>query len=84
MPSIIPIHPPKSPVRRMPKSVRMSEFFNSPWACIHCRKVARTYADGAVFCENCQCKLGDMDRIDISRGRQRNTISLAWVPIKME
>jgi hypothetical protein len=82
MPSIIYIYPPHSPTRRLPKSVQMNTIEPSPWACRTCRRRAVTYADGAVWCNTCEKKLLDADKVDVSRGEQRNTPTPAWVPIK--
>lgn len=84
MPSIIYIYPPPSPVRKMPRNVKMSEVIPSPWACIKCRKIAKTYADGVVFCEHCKRKLLDNDKVNVSRGRQRNTPTPAWTKLRTE
>lgn len=82
MPSIIYIYPPHSPTRRMPKSVTMNTIEPSPWACRACRKRAITYTDGAVWCNTCEKKLQDADKVDVSRGQQRNTPTPDWVPVK--
>jgi predicted amidophosphoribosyltransferase len=62
----------------------MNEIQPSPWACIKCRKRAKTYADGVVFCEGCQKKLQDAEKIDISRGRQKNTPSPEWTKLRVD
>lgn len=81
-PSIIYIYPPHSPTRRMPKSITMTTVVPTPWACRDCRKPAITYADNVVWCNECEKKLLDADRVDIARGEQRNTSSPNWTPIK--
>jgi hypothetical protein len=83
MPSIIYIYPPHSPVRRIPKSVRMNQVDPSPWECVHCNKLAITYADGGVWCNTCEKKLLDADRRDISRGEQINKETPPWVKIEL-
>lgn len=82
MPSIIYVPAPHSPERRMPKSVTMTTVEPSPWACVKCRKRAITYADGTVWCKGCEKKLGDAEKADISRGRQRNTKTPDWTRVK--
>ena len=82
MPSIIYVPAPHSPVRRMPKNVTMTTVEPSPWACVACKKRAITYADGTVWCNRCEKKLSDTEKVDVSRGRQRNTKPLEWTRVK--
>lgn len=82
MPSIIYIYPPHSPVRRMPKSVSMNVIEPSPWQCAICRGKTIAYADETVWCIQCEKKLKDAEKIDITRGEQRNTITPEWTPVK--
>ena len=56
----------------------------SPWSCIKCNKPAITYADGAVWCNTCEKKLGDNEKQDISRGRQRNKLAPPWTTIELK
>lgn len=82
MPAIKYLPAPPSPVRKLPKGVGMSQVEPSPWACIKCRKRAITYADGVVWCNKCEKKLLDHEKVDVSRGKQRNTPSPSWGRIK--
>jgi hypothetical protein len=78
------IYPPHSPVRRIPRSVKMNIVSPSPWACVKCDKPAITYADGVVWCEICEKKLSDSERKDLLRGEQRNTPTPDWTRIEVE
>jgi len=62
----------------------MSVVEPTPWACRHCHAKAITYADGVVWCNKCEKKLLDAERVNILRGEQRNTPTPEWVPIKVE
>lgn len=82
--SIKYVHPPPSPIRRMPRNTSMTEIRPSPWGCRKHRKACKTYADGVIWCEFCQHSIKPEDAIHLARGRQFNTPTPAWRPIRVD
>lgn len=68
MSQIIYIPLPPSPIRRFPKSVTMSTIEPSPYRHKDCHKAAILYADGVIWCNECERKVAQDECINVQRG----------------
>lgn len=85
MPSIIYVRKnPPSPIRRIPRNVQMHTIEPSPFACRKCKKRAKYYSDGVIWCELCGKSIHPNDAVNVSRGRQINTPSPVFRKINLD
>lgn len=73
-----------SPIRRMPRNVAMTILEPGPHICIKCRKQAKTYADGCIWCDLCGRPLKEGEYSDKRRGRHIPQIAPAWKAVKAD
>lgn len=85
MPGIIYLRRnPPSPLRRFPKGVEMNTISPSPFGCKGCRKRAKLYADGVIWCEKCGHSIHPSEAVNVARGRQTNKPTPAFKPLKVD
>jgi hypothetical protein len=73
-----------SPLRRMPRNVNMTILEPPPHVCVKHRKIAKTYADGCIWCELCGHALAEGQYVDRRRGRAVQQIAPGWKPVKTD
>lgn len=56
----------------------------SPWGCVDCKKRAKLYADGVIWCEHCGNAIPPHEAVNVARGRQTNRPSPAFKPLKVD